>query len=125
MTADKQRQALKGQLKVTRLLSSHEIDLRTWEILLLIALDEGEGAVALAKKHKIAKSVFSRHVLFLSGQRAQKGNSKDAPDASPSQVLNRCLVEKRNDPKDIRRHNLFITSDGWELIGQVNDAFAA
>lgn len=123
MTRRDFRETLKGQLKAARLFQEYEMDFRTWEILLLIATDEGEGAVALAKKHDISKSAFSRHVLFLCGERAKRGNQKDAPDPKVHKLPGR-LVEKRTDPKDIRRHSLYLTREGHSFIDQVQKLIA-
>ena len=121
MNATEFRDAIKGQLKANRILQSYEMDLRTWEILCLIALDEGEGVLSLAKKHKISKSAFSRHVLFLCGERAAKGNQK--PESNVT-TLPKKLIERRADAVDVRRQNLFLTREGESLIKKVFEAIS-
>ena len=119
MNTETYRATLKGQLKATRILQDYDLDLRTWEILVLIALDEGEGVLTLAKKHKISKSAFSRQVLFLCGERPAKGNQKI--EASNVAELPRKLIERRTDPTDVRRHNLYLTKEGQRLILRISE----
>ena len=92
------------------------MDFRSWEVLLLIALNEGEGAINLAKKFNISKSAFSRHVLFLCGEAPTKGNSKNVK----VQTLPPCFIERKNSPVDSRRQDLYVTREGEKFIQKIH-----
>lgn len=112
------RNVLKGQLKAARLFQEYDMDFRTWEVLLIVAMDEGDGLVSLAKKHGVSKSSFSRNVLFLCGERSKRGNQKDMPEVNATNNPG-VLVERRKDPNDIRRQNLYLTNEGKAFIVKI------
>ena len=111
------RQDLKGQLDATRLLQQYGMDLRTWEILVLIGLNEGEGTVALAKKANIPKSAFSRNVRFLCSEQATRGNDSGKPMDEKDRPAR--LVQRAADPRDVRLQCLHLTNEGEKLLQKV------
>ncbi len=111
----KSRDLLQGQLQAARYLQEFEMDLRTWEVLTVIALNEGEGMAALADQYKIPRSAFSRQVLFLCGERTTRANR---PDSNVHKAPLR-FVERRNHPSDSRRQDLFITAEGEGFLEKI------
>ena len=102
---------LKGQLNAVQLLQQRDLDARAWEVLVLIALNEGKVSKDLALENDISTSAMNRHVSFLSGETAKKHSANDAIK----------YIEKVPDELDPRRQNLFIAPEGKKLIEQIQD----
>lgn len=73
---------------------------------ILVALDEGKGVMEYAKKSGVAQSVMSRHLLDL-GDKARLGGKGYG------------LVTMRQDPLNLRRHQVMLTDKGRALAGSI------
>lgn len=73
---------------------------------LLVALDEGKGVGEYAEKSGVAQSVMSRHLLDL-GDKDRNGGPGYG------------LVTMRQDPLNLRRHQVILTDKGRALVGSV------
>lgn len=102
------REQLKGQLKAVQLLQESELDARAWEVLVLIALNEGKVSKDLAIENNISTSAMNRHVAFLCGEVSKKNSTNSVK-----------YIEKVPDQLDPRRQNLFIAEDGKKLLAQI------
>lgn len=78
---------------------------------LLIALNEGMGVTEYAKLSGVAQSVMSRHLLDL-GDKDRKGGKGLG------------LVTMRQDPLNLRRHQVMLTDKGRALAGAIVRAMA-
>jgi hypothetical protein len=76
---------------------------------LLVALDEGLGVMEYAKKAGVAQSVMSRNLLDL-GDRARGGGPGYG------------FVTMRQDPLNLRRHQVVLTDKGLAVAGQIMHA---
>lgn len=108
------RSQLKGQLKAVQLLQEMDLDARAWEILVLIALNEGKVSKDLALEHGISTSAMNRHVAFLCGEVQKKSSENDGVK----------YIEKIPDQLDPRRQNLHLTKAGKDFIEQIQNFIA-
>jgi DNA-binding MarR family transcriptional regulator len=73
---------------------------------LLVALDEGKGVTEYARVAGVSQSVMSRHILDLGDM---------ARDRTPGFGL----VASRQDPLNLRRHQVILTDKGRTVAGAI------
>lgn len=108
------------QLHVIRLLNSYELDVRAWEVLLLVANHQGQGLTDLLPLSDISKSALSRYIQLLSGQ--TRHIRFTAAEHNDSAALP-ALLEIKPDAVDYRRKQIYLTATAVDLLQQLETAF--
>ena len=114
-----QYKALEKQRKVIEVLQRNHLDVRLWEVLVLVGSHEGLSLQELLPKSSLPKSTLGRFVQLLSCDTLPQRRVSEAvvEDAEPEGIPR--LVESRIDPEDYRKKNVYLTTAGRKVLEQL------
>jgi DNA-binding MarR family transcriptional regulator len=114
-----QYKALEKQRKVIEVLQRNHLDVRLWEVLVLVGSHEGLSLQELLPKSSLPKSTLGRFVQLLSCDTLPQRRVSESvvEDAEPEGVPR--LVESKVDPEDYRKKNVYLTTAGRKVLEQI------
>lgn len=113
------------QREIIALLTKHDIDVRTWEVLTLVAKFEGEGLHDMLPYTSLPKSSLGRFIQLMSNstlpqRKVSEGMQDIAPDAETPKLL-----EAKVDPSDYRKKRIYLTTEGRKILAALTRILAA